>query len=282
MTVCVEVKALLSAERADEAWRTGRAAVERLGDAVPQARSMILADVAAALAAAGRGEDAYRALLESGELERLAYRELTELHRDFERAVIEQDAARREAAALAVKNRELETLQAQLREHAERDWLTGCYNRRYLASTLEGLAPEHAPVSVAVLDLDRFKSINDRFGHSAGDRVLARAAELLRQNVRGADVVTRAGGEEFVVVMPWTGARDAVVCAERLRAAIAAEDWSAIASGMAITTSIGLVTSATAEDVEGAVRLADRRLYAAKEAGRNRVDGTSFASSAAA
>ena len=277
MTVCVEVKALLSAGRADEAWRSGRAAVERLGEAVPQARSMILADVAAALAHAGRGADAYRALLESGELERLAYRELTELHRDFERAVIEQDAARREAEALTAKNRELEALQAQLREQAERDWLTGCYNRRYLASTLEELAEEHTPVSVAVLDLDRFKSVNDRFGHSAGDRVLARAAALLHANVRGSDIVTRAGGEEFIIVMPWTDERDAAVCAERLRDAIAADDWSLIAAGMEITTSIGLVTSASADDVEGAVRLADRRLYAAKSAGRNRIDGSSFA-----
>jgi diguanylate cyclase (GGDEF)-like protein len=294
MTVCVEVKALLAAGRADEAWRAGRAAVARLGESVPQARSMILADVAAALAAASRGEDAYRALLESAELERLAYRELTELHRDFERAVIEQDAARREAEALAVKNRELEAtlaelaathreleaLQARLREQAERDWLTGCYNRRYLAATLEELAAEHAPVSVAVLDLDRFKSVNDRFGHSAGDRVLARAAALLHENVRASDVVARAGGEEFVIVMPWTDEADAAVCAERLRDAIAADDWSTIAAGMEITTSIGLVTSATADDVEGAVRLADRRLYAAKSAGRNRVDGTSFAPAA--
>ncbi|HET6506024.1 MAG TPA: diguanylate cyclase [Baekduia sp.] len=294
MIVCVEVKALLAAGRADEAWRAGRAAVSGLGESVPQARSMILADVAAALAAAGRGEDAYRALLESAELERLAYRELTELHRDFERAVIEQDAARREAETLAAKNRELEAtldelaathraleaLQAQLREQAERDWLTGCYNRRYLAATLEELAVEHAPVSVAVLDLDRFKSVNDRFGHSAGDRVLARAAALLHENVRASDVVTRAGGEEFVIVMPWTDERDAATCAERLRAAIAADDWSSIASGMEITTSIGLVTSTTADDVEAAVRLADRRLYAAKSAGRNRVDDTSFAPAA--
>lgn len=294
MTVCVEVKALLAAGRADEAWRAGRTAVEALGEAVPQARSMILADVAAALAAASRGEDAYRALLESAELERLAYRELTELHRDFERAVIEQDVARREAETLTVKNRELEAtldelaathreleaLQAQLREQAERDWLTGCYNRRYLATTLEEIAAEHAPLSVAVLDLDRFKSVNDRFGHSAGDRVLARAAALLHENVRASDVVARAGGEEFVIVMPWTDARDAAVCAERLRAAIAAEGWSAIADGMEITTSIGLVTSATVDDVEALVRLADRRLYAAKSAGRNRVDGTSFAPAA--
>jgi diguanylate cyclase (GGDEF)-like protein len=273
MTVCVEVKALLGAERPEEAWRAGRAAVDRLGDSVPQARSMILADVAAALAAAGRGDDAYKALNESAELERSAYRELTELHRDFERAVIEQDAARREAEALSAKNRELEALQAQLREQAERDWLTGCYNRRYLASMLEELAEEHTPVSVAVLDLDHFKGVNDRFGHQVGDRVLARAAALLHENVRASDVVARAGGEEFVVVMPWTDAADAARCAERLRAAICADDWSVIAAGLEITTSIGLVTSDTV-DVDAAVRLADKRLYAAKSAGRNRVDST--------
>jgi diguanylate cyclase (GGDEF)-like protein len=293
MTVCVEVRALLESGRPDEAWRCGREAVDRLGQSVPQARSMILADVARALHQAGRGDDAYRALAESAELERLAYRELTELQRDFERAVIEQDAARSEAAALATKNRELEatldelaathreleSLQAQLREQAERDWLTGLYNRRYLDATLRRMREDllHAPLSLAVLDLDHFKSVNDRYGHHAGDRVLARAAELLKENVRATDIVARAGGEEFVVVMPWTDVADATACAERLRAAIAAEPWFTIALGLSITTSIGLVTSATTSDLESTVRLADRRLYAAKSAGRNRIDATSFA-----
>ena len=141
--------------------------------------------------------------------------------------MIEQDAARREAETLAAKNRELEALQAQLREQAEKDWLTGCYNRRYLACDARGAGRRaRAPLSVAVLDLDHFKAVNDRFGHQCGDRVLARAAALLHANVRAGDVVTRAGGEEFVIVMPWTDAADAAVCAERLRAAIAAADWS--------------------------------------------------------
>ncbi|HWI71225.1 MAG TPA: diguanylate cyclase [Baekduia sp.] len=293
MTVCVEVRALLEAGRPEEAWQCGRAAVERLRQSVPQARSMILADVASALHQAGRGDDAYRALAESAELERLAFRELTELQRDFERAVTEQDAARREAEALATKNRELEatldelaathreleSLQAQLRDQAERDWLTGLYNRRYLDATLERMRDDvlHAPLSLAVLDLDHFKSVNDRFGHHAGDRVLARAAELLKENVRATDIVARAGGEEFVVVMPWTDVADATACAERLRSAIASEPWSRIAVGMSITTSIGLVTSATTTDIDTTIRLADRRLYAAKSAGRNRIDATSFA-----
>ena len=293
MSVCVEVRALLEAGRPDEAWRAGREAVERLGESVPQARSMILADVASALNQAGRGDDAYRALAESAELERLAYRELTELQRDFERAVIEQDTARREAEKVSAENRELqatleelaathrelETLQEQLRDQAERDWLTGLYNRRHLDVTLRRMRDDvlHAPLSLAVLDLDRFKSINDRYGHHAGDRVLARAAALLKDNVRASDIVARAGGEEFVVVMPWTDAADAAACAERLRTAIAGEDWSIIAPGLSITTSIGLVTSPTTSDVDGTFRLADRRLYAAKSAGRNRIDASSFA-----
>jgi diguanylate cyclase (GGDEF)-like protein len=293
MTVCVEVRALLEAGRPEEAWQCGRDAVQRLGQSVPQARSLILADVASALHQAGRGDDAYRALAESAELERLAYRELTELQRDFERAVSEQGAAQREAEALATKNRELEatldelaathreleSLQAQLRDQAERDWLTGLYNRRYLDATLERMRDDarHAPLSLAVLDLDHFKSVNDRFGHDAGDRVLTRTAELLKENVRATDIVARAGGEEFVVVMPWTDVAEATACAERLRAAIAAEPWSDLAAAMSITTSIGLVTSASTTDLDSTIRLADRRLYAAKSAGRNRIDATSFA-----
>ncbi|MDX6684458.1 MAG: hypothetical protein QOF86_586 [Baekduia sp.] len=301
MCVCIEVRALLAAGHADEAWRRGREAVQRLGRAVPQARSMILRDVASALEQAQRMDEAYAALAESGELERLAFRELTELHRDFERAVVEHRAARREAEVLAAKNGELRTaldqlaaahreladraeqleaLQAQLRDQADRDWLTGLYNRRFLAATLERLGtgdPAREPLSLAAVDLDHFKSVNDRFGHLIGDRVLARAAELLRETVRGRDVVARSGGEEFVVVMPHTDAVAAGACAERLRAAVAAEPWHELAPGLAITASIGVVSAPTAEDVDGLVRLADRRLYAAKGAGRNRVDARSFA-----
>jgi diguanylate cyclase (GGDEF)-like protein len=300
MTVCIEVRALLAADHAEEAWRRGRDVVERLGHTVPQARSMILRDVATALQQAGRMDEAYAALAESAELERLAFRELTELQRDFERAVVRQSAARREAEMLSTKNDELEaaldqleaahreladraeqleTLQGQLREQADRDWLTGLYNRRYLAATLERLGTRAAgePLSLAAVDLDHFKSVNDRFGHEIGDRVLARAADLLRETVRGTDVVARAGGEEFVVVMPSTDAVAANACAERLRVAVAAEPWHELAPELTVTASIGVVSAPTAGDVEGLVRLADRRLYAAKSAGRNRVDARSFA-----
>jgi diguanylate cyclase (GGDEF)-like protein len=294
MCVRIEVLALVALGRVDRAWRDARAAMERLGESVPQARSMILQGVAAALHAAGRDDQAYDALAESAELERLAFRELTELHRDFERAVVERTAARHEADTLATKNgeleatllalaeahRELETLQAQLREQAERDWLTGLYNRRYLAGVLDQVDGTPAPdeLSLAAVDLDHFKAVNDRFGHEVGDRVLARAAELLTATVRGSDIVARAGGEEFVVVMPHTDAAEAAACAARLCAAIAAEPWHRVAVGLTITASIGVVTAdAQTVSVDALVRLADRRLYAAKSAGRNRVDSHSHA-----
>jgi diguanylate cyclase (GGDEF)-like protein len=300
-SVLVEVRALLAAGRVDEACACGRGGVAGLQRAVPQIRAMILQDLAAALRAGGRGDEAYDVLAEAAELERLAFRELTELHRDFERAVAEGGVARDEADTLAAKNlelertvaqladahrelehraRQLEELQERLREQAERDWLTGLFNRRYLAGVLERAddgGPE--PLSVAALDLDHFKAINDRFGHEVGDRVLARAARVLEGAVRATDVVARTGGEEFVVVMPATTEAEAVACAERLRAAIAGEDWAAIAPALAITASIGVV-SARAARADDLVRLADRRLYAAKAAGRNRVDASSFAAAA--
>jgi diguanylate cyclase (GGDEF)-like protein len=294
MCVRVEVLALVALGRVDRAWRDARAAMERLGESVPQARSMILQEVASALHAAGRDDRAYEALAESAELERLAFRELTELHRDFERAVVERTAARSEADTLATKNgeleatlvalaeahRELEELQAQLREQADRDWLTGLYNRRYLAGVLERVSGTPAPdeLSLAAVDLDHFKSVNDRFGHDVGDRVLARTAQLLSATVRASDVVARAGGEEFVVVMPHADAAEAAACADRLCAAIAAEPWHRLAVGLTITASIGVVTAdGRTASVESLVQLADRRLYAAKRAGRNRVDAHSHA-----
>ena len=273
MTVITEVKALLAAGRADDAWRRGRKAVARLGDGLPQIRSMILRDVAEAMRAAGRSDEAYAALAESADLERIAFRELTDLQRDVDRATLEAGAARHEAEALAAANAELEALQAQLRDQADRDWLTGLHNRRYLARTIDGLSPQTAPgpCSLAILDLDHFKSINDRFGHKAGDQVLVRVAALLHRVVRTSDVVARTGGEEFVIVMPDTEPGDAAACAERLREAIAAAPWHQLHPDLVVTASIGVASGPSAEGVGTLATLADQRLYAAKDAGRNRV-----------
>ena len=159
----------------------------------------------------------------------------SELQLSLERATLETTAARRERDALAAKNRQLaeahaelerranqlEGLQEQLREQAERDWLTGLHNRRYLARELERLTEERlaVPLSLAVLDLDHFKSINDRFGHDTGDQGLVRVAGLLCDVLRTGDIVVRSGGEEFLILMPLTDARAAAACCERIRSA---------------------------------------------------------------
>ena len=137
-------------------------------------------------------------------------------------------------SALERRTSQLETLQEQLREQADRDWLTGLHNRRYLAREVgrHAAAPGPGPFSLAVLDLDHFKVVNDRFGHPAGDEVLMRVAALLLGEMRGQDVVVRTGGEEFVLLMPQTDANAAATACERLRAAIRVEPWDRIAPGI--------------------------------------------------
>lgn len=291
MTVRLEVQALLALGRPDDAQRSGVRALDRLGERVPQARSMILDAVSTALREAGRLEEAYEALAAGAALERTALQELTELRLGFERAALEAKAARQHADAMAQKNRELEVvldelaranselegLHTDLREQADRDALTGLHNRRFLDARLARLAAERhvGPFSVAVLDLDRFKAVNDDFGHAAGDQVLVRTAALLRAVVRTSDVVVRSGGEEFVLLMPDTGAEAAVAVCERLLAALRGESWRRIDDALRVTASVGVATATGDEgrpvDAEELAAVADARLYQAKRAGRDRV-----------
>ena len=280
MTVLVEVQALLAVGRLDEAESSGQRAVARLGERVPQARSMILGTVAAALHEAGRDREAYRVLTQSVEVERTAFQELSALQRGLDRATHETRAARSQSDALAAKNRELEQVvrelgeaRAALEQQADRDYLTGLHNRRYLARELgrHAAAPDAGPFSLAVLDLDHFKEVNDRFGHEAGDQVLMRVAALLLGGVRGQDVVVRTGGEEFVLLMPQTDASAAEACCQRVRLAIRDEPWGAIVPGLSLTVSAGVATADDAGDLQALAELADRRLYHAKRTGRDRV-----------
>jgi diguanylate cyclase (GGDEF)-like protein len=286
-TVRAEVQARMTLGQLERARQSGEGALEWLGERVPQMRSFILATLAAELRAAGRVDDAYDALARSAELERQAFAELSELQRSLERATLETDAARRESDSLAAKNRELarmhaeladrtaqlESLQEQLREQADRDWLTGLHNRRYLARELEATASGRLalPLALAVLDVDRFKQINDRFGHDAGDRVLVRVARLLSDALREHDIVVRSGGEEFLLVMPSTDHNAAVAGCERIRQTIEREDWTGVVDGITVTASIGLAVADEAGNVQRVAKLADERLYAAKRLGRNRV-----------
>ncbi|MGH2888351.1 MAG: diguanylate cyclase [Solirubrobacteraceae bacterium] len=290
-TVRAGVQARATLGRLDEARRLGEDSLARLGDRLPQTRSLILFTLASALREAGRIEDAYGALARSAELEREAFRELSNLQLRLDRALVQAGAARRQSEALAARNRQLaqahaelerragqlEVLQEELRDQVERDWLTGVYNRRRLAKELDRLSRERLalPFSIALLDLDRFKSINDRFGHAAGDQVLVRAAGLLCDVLRETDTVIRSGGEEFLVLMPHTGARAAAACCARISEAIRDERWERIAPGLAVTTSVGLACTRERGDLEALIRLADQRLYAAKRAGRDRVVNSS-------
>jgi len=163
-----------------------------------------------------------------------------------------------------------------LEQQAVRDTLTGLANRRQLEARLRNWLPAAeaagSVVSLAVLDLDHFKLVNDRHGHALGDAVLVRLARLLEQHTRGHDLVVRLGGEEFVVVFNQTPRSVALEVCERLRVQVAAHDWNALAPGLAVTVSIG-VAATPPWDERALFEVADRALYAAKAAGRNQVVG---------
>jgi diguanylate cyclase len=159
------------------------------------------------------------------------------------------------------------------RVRAEVDHLTGLGNRRRLDQAIRTLTDEPAaaaPLAVAVVDIDHFKTVNDELGHAVGDRVLVELAGELRRLARPDDVLVRYGGEEFVVLMPRTSIGDALDWAERCRSAIERRHWSDGLSRRRITVSVG-VSGAPPADVQMLLARADDALYEAKRAGRNLV-----------
>jgi len=179
-----------------------------------------------------------------------------------------------EQLGLAVANLKL---REKLRSQSIRDPLTGLFNRRYMEETLERelrrAERNHRPLSIVMLDLDRFKGFNDTFGHDTGDVVLSEFGRLLRSSVRGADVVCRYGGEEFVLILPDATAEDSMRRIEQLRLATAQlyvkhRDQSIGAPSF----SGGIAAFPTHGDkVEDLLRAADTALYRAKTAGRSRL-----------
>ncbi len=158
------------------------------------------------------------------------------------------------------------------------DPLTGIYNRRYAAQhmlrVMERARETDGVFAVMMMDLDRFKTINDRFGHDAGDAVLREFSRRLQENIRGVDLVARFGGEEFFVAMPDVDQKAASHAAERIRAAI--ESAPFVLPGRSepvhVTVSVGAAIATSADvDAEAIIKRADRALYESKEAGRNRV-----------
>ncbi len=156
-------------------------------------------------------------------------------------------------------------------ELAVTDPLTGLRNRRYVVRHLESLL-RSGEAAVLLLDVDRFKPINDTYGHAAGDAALREVADRLKGHLRAADVVARYGGEEFMVVLSGAQLDYARSVAERLRLAIAEEPFAVGPESLAITASIGLALGGMGDGIADLVAAADAALYRAKSAGRNRVE----------
>lgn len=188
----------------------------------------------------------------------------------------------RMSSELADAYEELERSHARISEQAasladlsRTDELTGLANRRSFDDAAGKLCDQATryghPLSVGMIDIDRFKAINDRFSHATGDAVLRGVAETLRNTFRSVDVVARYGGEEFTIAFPETPLDQAALLAERLRASIHDYDWASIAPDLRVTVSVGLSGLDGAGSLEDLLQRADARLYESKRAGRDRV-----------
>lgn len=169
-----------------------------------------------------------------------------------------------------------ETMQNELRSLARVDPLTGVANRLALIEAAERMLGEVArdgrPLGVLMLDVDHFKSVNDRFGHSGGDKVLRAFASTIRHALDGGELLGRIGGEEFVVLAPGCRTTETLALAERIRTAVTAVAPVIDGYTLALTVSVGVANARPGErDVPALLRRADAALYAAKRAGRNRV-----------
>ncbi|MET0494726.1 MAG: GGDEF domain-containing protein [Actinoplanes sp.] len=183
---------------------------------------------------------------------------------------METERAKEQAEQLGTSNLELTLLAENLRRQSLEDPLTGLANRRFLDRLLETGEQKYA---IAMIDVDHFKRVNDGFSHQIGDDVLRHLGRLLRGSCRVGDAAARYGGEEFALLLVDTDDTAASVTAERIRALVEAFDWAQVMPGLHITVSIGVAGIHETTSTTAALNLADRRLYEAKSAGRNRVVG---------
>lgn len=177
---------------------------------------------------------------------------------------------------LRISRTELEKSLTIIKEMSIRDDLTGVYNRRHLMELLEHeyhrISRGGAHFSVAMLDIDHFKSVNDTHGHLTGDEVLKAVSDVIRNSLRSADFCGRYGGEEFLLVMTQTNINGALLCAERIRSTIEQSRFTSLGPNFRVTVSLGVTEFTGKEDIPTMIARADKALYHAKESGRNRVE----------
>jgi diguanylate cyclase (GGDEF)-like protein len=199
--------------------------------------------------------------MDVGEIEALS-RELVSANQELNNLMRELNA----------KNRELSSANAKIIELSRTDPLTGLANRRYFDERIQqalSLAHRQAqPLTVVMTDIDHFKSVNDRFGHDVGDRVLKGYARLMTEMTRAEDLVARWGGEEFILLLPMTGVRQAREVTERIRIALPQKDLAG--NGHRVTASFGISQLLPGESIAELIKRADTALYQAKHGGRNR------------
>ena len=229
--------------------------------------------------ACGRYHEALRAVrraasmrLELARAQGEARLRVVEAQQGMERARQSIERERQRAQANEVKHQALLDEAQRQSAAARTDALTGLGNRRLFEVATQALAAsQDEPVAMALLDLDHFKRINDRFSHAVGDRVLVEVAELLRGACRPEDVIVRMGGEEFVVVLRHASSDAALCVCKRLHEVVRGHPWKDVHAGLQVTVSIGLAWARTPLDANALLARADELLYQAKAAGRDRV-----------
>ena len=179
--------------------------------------------------------------------------------------------------SLIKSNEDLHEAKSCIEYELRTDYLTHLFNRRYIDGAIAELqksAEENSsPFSVVVLDIDHFKNVNDRYGHSTGDYVLQQIAEVIKKNIRKDDIAARWGGEEFIIILPDTSEKLAYCVGERIRREI--EQWyfksENVKGKISISVSVGITEANSAErDFSKVILRADQGMYEAKYAGRNR------------
>ncbi|MGQ0442505.1 MAG: GGDEF domain-containing protein [Methylophilaceae bacterium] len=171
------------------------------------------------------------------------------------------------------RNLELQTMQKQLQLLASHDELTGLFNRRHILERIEEKLPEirrhQLNCCFVMMDVDHFKSVNDQFGHIAGDEVLKTTAQILMRELRQGDVLARYGGEEFLIMLPMTELVSAQALVERLRSAIEKQTYTFEGTSIFVTASFGISEYRLQDNVDRMIDRADKAMYEAKLAGRN-------------